>query len=83
MFKVIWLPVAKRELAKIWAVTADKEAVKKAAFELSRRLELLGPEEGESRANHMRITFEDHLGILFLVSEKEKTALIGRVWEFE
>lgn len=83
MFKVIWLPSAKQELAKIWAITSDKEAIKRAAFELSRRLSLLGSDVGESRANQMRITFEEHLGILFLVTEKDKTVLVGRVWEFE
>jgi hypothetical protein len=57
--------------------------LKSAALKLERQLAESGADLGESRSNHIRITFEAPLGILFLVTETDRTVTVGRVWEFQ
>ena len=81
-YSVIWLPAAENELAALWTISGRQADVSLAAHELDRRLAEYGSEEGESRANDLRITFVPPLAIIFLADEPTKTVYVGRVCEY-
>jgi hypothetical protein len=66
----------------VWMASADREAVTTASAELDRRLADDPEDEGESRVNTLRITFEKPLAIYFDVNSEKKLVQVVRVWEY-
>ncbi len=82
-FTVVWLPDAEAELTAIWLASGHRAAVTRAAAELDRRLASNAINEGESRPNDRRITFEPPLAVIFRVDSGAKTVTVSQVWEFQ
>lgn len=82
-FTVIWLPDAEAELAAIWLASGQRSAVTRAAAELDRRLAENATNEGESRPNGRRITFQPPLAVIFRVNSETATVVVSQVWAFE
>ena len=80
-YRVIWLPVAESELAARWDTSARRYDVVAAAAELDRRLAENGADEGESRPDDERITFEWPVGVQFRVDEATRTVFVVHFWE--
>lgn len=80
---VEWLPDAEQELAAIWLQATDRQAVTAAADAIDRRLSRDPEQEGESRSQDVRVTFEKPLGVLFHVSVDERRVKVVHVWQFE
>ncbi|MBN9120116.1 MAG: hypothetical protein J0I06_13280 [Planctomycetes bacterium] len=66
MYRVIWAPAARVELAAIWnsASTGDDQLLIWAVSDLVFRLERYPETEGESRYQNMRVTFSWPLAIV-------------------
>ena len=82
-YRIHWLPSAESELAEIWLASSDRKRITTAAAELDRRLAANAPDEGESRSNELRITFELPLAIVFRVLADVNLVEVGQVWLVE
>lgn len=81
-FNVRWLPVAERELARIWTDAIDRRAVTEAAFEIDGILRDNPEEAGESREGPMRILHMPPLGVRFAVLPDDRVAVVVSIWQF-
>lgn len=81
MFEVTWLEEAIQQLAAIWntADTAVRQQVTKASLNLDKRLAVNPRDEGESREDESRITFEPPLAIRFRVEPDGHTVSVFHV----
>jgi hypothetical protein len=82
-FDVVWSTAAENELATLWNDPTLRPLVTAASQALDERLQQNAAEEGESRTQGTRITFEPPLGILFWVNEQARRVLVLHVWAFE
>jgi plasmid stabilization system protein ParE len=71
-YSVIWQPTAESMLADVWNHASDRNAVTRAANQIDARLANDPTNEGESRGNSLRITFEQPLVVYFRVIENAK-----------
>jgi hypothetical protein len=83
MFRIIWAPASRAELATIWntAQSSDDQLLIWAVSDLVFRLERNPRNEGESRPNNMRITFSWPLAIWFEVLDPD-TVWIYHIWRY-
>jgi hypothetical protein len=82
-FTVIWIPEAEAQLADTWLNSTNRDAVRKAAFEIERLLRTNPTNVGESRSEGQRILQVSPLGVRFMVLEDDRTVQVLRVWRFE
>jgi hypothetical protein len=78
-FTVLWRPVAEQRLAAIWASASDRNAVTRAAHAIDEALGTDPEQVGESRADDVRILFEEPLGALFTETRRGSPRL--EPWE--
>jgi len=82
-FTVVWLPDAEAALTTAWLASSRRAAITRASAELDRRLAENAANEGESRPNGRRITFEPPLAAIFRVDLDTATVTVNQVWEFQ
>ncbi|HVL15943.1 MAG TPA: hypothetical protein VM529_25445 [Gemmata sp.] len=82
-FDVAWSTAAENELTALWNDPTLRPLVAAASQALDERLEQNAADEGESRTQGARITFEPPLGMLFWVNEQAQRVLVLHVWAFE
>ena len=82
-FTVIWLPDAEAALTTAWLASGRRAAITRASAELDRRLAENAANEGESRPNGRRITFEPPLAAIFRVDAETSIVVVTQVWEFQ
>ena len=78
-FTVLWRPSALGTLAEIWTASANKTAITSASHRLDQRLAVNPLDEGESRNEDERITFEPPLQLLFRVDPATRTVNVTAV----
>ena len=79
-FTVLWRPVAEQRLAAIWASASDRNAVTRAVHAIDEALGIDPEQVGESRADDVRILFEEPLGAVFTVSPDDRMVYVLSVW---
>ena len=77
---VLWRPVAEQRLAALWTSVSDRNVVTRAAHAIDEALRTDPEQVGESRADEVRILFEEPLGALFMVSPDDRTVYALSVW---
>ena len=85
MFTVVWLKMARNELARLWnnAPAGRRNAVALAADRIDRLLRRNAAEEGESRWDNFRVLFESPLAVLYRVSPADRIVQVVSVWHNE
>jgi hypothetical protein len=81
-YEVVWKEDAEEELAAIWNVTVDREAVTAATDEIDRRLKRDAAFLGESREESFRVFVIEPIGVEFQVFDAPPRVLVVRVWRF-
>jgi hypothetical protein len=81
-YSVDWLPDAEQELADLWLLATDREAVTKASYLIDQRLGTDPENEGESRSDGRRILFVAPLGVIFRVRQNEWKVTVLHVWKY-
>ena len=81
-YEVVWNEDAEEELAAIWNVAVDREAVTTATDEIDRRLKRSAASLGESREENFRVFVLEPIGVKFQVFDAPPRALVVRVWQF-
>jgi hypothetical protein len=81
-YTVVWSPRAEASLAKICLDPKLSKVAARCSWEIDRRLQLKGPEAGESRHSNYRIDFEPPLAVLFRVDESAKMVFVIYCWAF-
>ena len=79
-YAVAYKPSAEQELARLWTVAADRNAVTAAANRIDVLLGTDPHNQGESRADGTRILFERPLAVRFEVSEQDRYVDVLQVW---
>ena len=82
-FDVVWSTAAENELVALWNDPTLRPLVAAASQALDERLEQNAADEGESRTQGARITFEPPLGMLFWANEQARRVFALHVWAFE
>lgn len=85
MFGIEWPPDVEIVLLELWAMAKPslRAQISAAINELERRLALDPLNEGESRIDGVRVTFERPLGIKFTVDNASRTVRVLDVWLFK
>jgi plasmid stabilization system protein ParE len=81
-FTVVWLPPAESELMLIWTSSANRGEVTRAADRIDRLLAQNPSQEGESREQDLRVSFQTPLGVLFRVRPDDCIVEVIHVWSF-
>lgn len=71
-YHVNWKPLAEDNLALIWIMASDRNAVNQAAIEIDRLLENDPNTVGESRSGNSRVAFVGPLTVYFEVHEPDR-----------
>jgi hypothetical protein len=79
-FRVFWAPSAELRLAKVAAISMDRDAIAAAAKEFDRVLISTPNSFGESREENFRVGFIHPLGIYFEVMADVETVIVHDVW---
>lgn len=82
-FTVLRKPEAARRLTELWTSGADRNAIATAANKIDERLRLNPADQGESRESGRRLLIEPPLGVIFRVSEPERTVSVTTVWQIK
>lgn len=80
-FEVLWVTEAENELATIWTVSADRNAITAAAHIIDSVLRTDPEDAGESRDDDRRVFLEPPLGVVFAVSPQDRTVHVLSVWQ--
>ena len=81
-FKVVWRPLAERNLARLWVESDHRRLLADAANRLDAAMAERGDTFGESRSGSMRVAFSTPLGVLFEVAPEEGVVYVANVWAF-
>jgi len=81
-FDVMWTAAAENELATLWLNPLLRLLVTESSGLLEERLVRNAAEEGESRSQGTRITFEPPLGMRFWVNEEARRVLVPHIWAY-
>ncbi|HEV3439886.1 MAG TPA: hypothetical protein VG122_21140 [Gemmata sp.] len=81
-FDVVLSITAENELVSLWNNPILGPLIATAVRILNARLERNATNEGESRTQNTRITFEFPLGMLFWVNEESRRVVVLHVWAF-
>jgi plasmid stabilization system protein ParE len=80
IFTVTWSPKAKRTLAELWNVAADRQAVTDAADAIDVLLRTGPSDVGESRVANIRILTVLPLSVYYDVREADRLVAVWAVW---
>lgn len=81
-YSVLWLPAAEQDLAACWLDPATRTMVAEAASQIDRLLQYAPQNQGESRADNLRVFFVAPLAVLFRVKEDDRLVEVVHVWQF-
>lgn len=79
MFEILWIDVARDQLADLWIRAADRRAVTAAVDSIDKRLRFDPRDVGESREDPERIAFFPPLVVRFRLSEDDRRVLVVSV----
>jgi hypothetical protein len=81
-YTVLWNPLSESELVTLWESSEDRQAIADAADRIDEALARDPWAIGESRKDDERIAFEFPLGVVYSVSESNKTVIVHSLWQF-
>jgi plasmid stabilization system protein ParE len=79
-YTVIWRPDAEDELAELWLAGPDRTEIAQAADQIDVVLGQNPLTAGESRGGGERVFFERPLGVVYRVSQDDRTVVVWAVW---
>jgi hypothetical protein len=79
-FTVTWSNNSAGKLARLWMQGSDRRAIARAANMIDRQLGVDPLKAGESRSGSRRIMHEAPLGVIFSVSEADRTVVVLDIW---
>jgi hypothetical protein len=79
-YTVIWTPAAENDLAAIWLIAPDRDAVNSAVNTIDYLLRRDPETKGESRSGNVRILFVPPLGIDFEVLVDDRIVYVLTAW---
>jgi len=80
IYTVTWQPSALAELAELWNVAHDRDAVGRASNRIDIALKWDAHDKGESRSGRRRVYFDRPLGVRFECNEQDREARVLAVW---
>jgi hypothetical protein len=82
-YNVLWSPEAENRLAELWNTASDRKAVTDAANAIDRLLAMDPHQLGGGRPDGTRVSFMPPRGVLFNISEPDRTVSVLKVWAFK
>jgi hypothetical protein len=80
-YTVVWIPSAERELAAVWAATANRDAITRSAHRIDQLLGREAGTAGESRPEGRRVVCDLPLVVTIRVDEPGRTVRVPKAWE--
>jgi plasmid stabilization system protein ParE len=82
MYRVRWTRKASNQLAEIWNIATDRNAIAAASHRIDQALASDPENQGEDRPNNRRVLFEPPLLVFYRIDNSNHTVIVSFVGRY-